>query len=103
MHTSVVQCSPDGGLMNINISQCERGLQLLRSYPGVLCDLSDYHTPCSWSDLCWSTTPEEGNNGLEFPPFVNSLSDCGLVESKLFRDGNLCNLFQPDEHQHLFF
>ncbi len=27
MHTTVAQCSPDGGLMNINISQCEKGLK----------------------------------------------------------------------------
>ena len=26
MHTIVVQCSPDAGLMNINISQCESDL-----------------------------------------------------------------------------
>lgn len=84
MHTTVVQCSLYGGLMNI--SQGERSLQLLRSYPGVLCDLADYYTHCSLSDLCWSTTPGEGNNGLEFPPFVHNLSDCGLGESKLFRD-----------------
>ncbi len=31
MHTMVVQCSPDGGLMNINIRQCEKGLWLLIS------------------------------------------------------------------------
>ncbi len=29
----------------------------------------------------------EGNSGLEFPPFVHNLSDCGFVESKIFRDG----------------
>ncbi len=40
-----------------------------------------------WSDLCWSTTSREGNSGLEFPLFVHSLSDCGLVESTIFRDG----------------
>ncbi len=40
-----------------------------------------------WGDLCWLTTSREGNNGLEFPPFVHSLCDCGFVESKLFRDG----------------
>ncbi len=40
-----------------------------------------------WGDLCWSTTSQEGNSGLEFPPFVHNLSDCGFVESKLFRDG----------------
>ncbi len=39
------------------------------------------------SDLCWSTTSQEGNRGLEFPPFVHNLSDCGFVESKHFRDG----------------
>ncbi len=38
MHTIVVQCSPDGGLMNINISQCEKGLLLLRGYPEFLAD-----------------------------------------------------------------
>lgn len=74
MHTIVVQCSPDGELMNINISQCVRGLQLRGSYPGVLCDLANYYTPCSWSDLCWLTTLGEGNNGLEFPPFVHNLT-----------------------------
>ncbi len=26
MHTMFAQCSPDGGLMNINISQCEKSL-----------------------------------------------------------------------------
>ncbi len=58
--------------MNINISQCENEnvLHLLL-----------------WSDLCWSTTSQEGNSGLEFPPFVHNLSDCGFMESKLFRDG----------------
>ncbi len=40
-----------------------------------------------WSDLCWLTTSREGNIGLEFPPFVHNLSECGFVESKLFRDG----------------
>ncbi len=29
MHTMVAQCSPDGGLVNINISQCEKGLSCL--------------------------------------------------------------------------
>ncbi len=72
MHTVVAQYSPDEGLMNINISQCENEnvLHLLL-----------------WSDLCWSTTSQEGNSGLEFHPFVHNLSDCGFVESKLFRDG----------------
>ncbi len=45
--------------------------------------------PCFLSDLCWLTTLGEGNSGLEFPPFVHNLSDCGFVESKLFRDGFL--------------
>ncbi len=27
MHTMVAQCSADGGLMNINISQCQRPLR----------------------------------------------------------------------------
>ncbi len=34
-----------------------------------------------------ATASWEGNSGLEFPPFVHNLSDCGFVESKLFRDG----------------
>ncbi len=75
MHTMVAQCSPDVGLMNINISQCEL-LQPRRLLHVLL-----------WSDLCWSTTSREGNSGLEFPPFVHNLSDCAFVESKLFRDG----------------
>ena len=33
------------------------------------------------------TTPGEGNNGAEFPPFVDYLPDSGLVEPKVFRDG----------------
>ncbi len=73
--------SPDGGLMNINISQCEKGLYLLRSYqPRRLLHV------LLWSDLCWSTTSREGKSSLEFPPFVHNLSDCGFVEYKLFRD-----------------
>ncbi len=73
--------SPDGGLMNININQCEKGLYLLRSYqPHRLLHV------LLWSDLCWSTTSREGKSSLEFPPFVHNLSDCGFVESKLFRD-----------------
>ncbi len=36
--------------------------------------------------FCWSSTSGEGNSGLEFPPFVLDLSDCGLAESKHFRD-----------------
>lgn len=27
------------------------------------------------NDLCWSSTPGEGDNGIEFHPFVHSLSD----------------------------
>lgn len=33
----------------------------------------------SWNDLCWSATPGEENN-------VVHLSQCGLVESKVFRE-----------------
>lgn len=32
-------------------------------------------------------TPGNGNNSLEFLPFVLSQSACGLVWSKIFRDG----------------
>ncbi len=46
MHTTVGQCSPDGGLMNINISHCEKGPWLLRIYPGNVCNLADYYTLC---------------------------------------------------------
>lgn len=53
----------------------------------MLCDLTDYYTSCFWSDLCWSTTPGEGSNCLKCPLFEHNLSDCGFVESKLFRDG----------------
>lgn len=42
----VVQFSPDGGLMKMNISQSDRRLLL---YPGFL-----LHT-CSWIDYCWLT------------------------------------------------
>ena len=42
METILVQYFPDGGVMNTDISQCKRGLQILRCYPGVLCDLMDY-------------------------------------------------------------
>ena len=38
MDTILVQCFPDGGLMNTD-SQCKRGLQILKRYSGVLCDL----------------------------------------------------------------
>ena len=38
MHTIIVQFFPDGRLMNTDISQCKRGLQIIRHYPGVLCD-----------------------------------------------------------------
>uniref|UniRef100_A0A8C9TT26 Leucine rich repeat containing 7 n=1 Tax=Scleropages formosus TaxID=113540 RepID=A0A8C9TT26_SCLFO len=52
IHTIVVQCSPYGGLVNTDISQCKRGPQFLRCYPGCLCDLLAYYTPCYWCDLC---------------------------------------------------
>lgn len=35
--------------------------------------------------------------GLEYPPSVHNLSVCGLMESKLFRDG-FVTFFWPDEH-----
>lgn len=34
-HTAAVQCSPDDGLMDVNISQ----LEVYRSYPGFLCNM----------------------------------------------------------------
>lgn len=49
--------------------------------------VKDNYTSCSWSDLCWSTTPIEGSHGLKFPPFIHTLSNYGLVEFKVFRDG----------------
>lgn len=61
--------SPGGGVKNINISLCERGVQLLRRYPGVLCDPADCYVP----DLSWSSIPGEGFNSLKFPPFVHYL------------------------------
>ncbi len=39
-----------------------------------------------WSDFCWLTTSREGNSGLEFPSFVQNLSDFVFVEPDLFRD-----------------
>ncbi len=48
--------------------------------------LGTFLTSQTMSDICWSTTSREGNRGLEFPPFVHNLSDCGFVESKLSRD-----------------
>ncbi len=86
MHTVVAQCSSDGGLMNINISQCEKDLSCLEVTLQLLQPRRLLHV-LLWSDLCWSTTSREGNSGLEFPLFVHSLSDCGLVESTIFRDG----------------
>ena len=78
MHSIAVQCSTDGG--PVNISQCEKGLQLLRSYIDILCDLADF--------LAWLapgvTSFGEGNVGLEFSPFVHNTSDCGV---HIFRDG----------------
>ena len=45
MLTINIQCSPDGGLVNIDCSHCKRGLQFPRCYPGVRCGLPDYYTP----------------------------------------------------------
>ena len=86
MHTILVQCFPEGGLMNTD-SQCKRDLQILRRYPGVLCDLLDYCTPCSWSDFRWTTAPGKSNNSVEFSPFEHYLPDSGLAEPNLFRNG----------------
>ncbi len=41
----------------------------------------------SFATLWTITSLAEGNSGLEFLQFVHNLSDCGFVESKLFRDG----------------
>lgn len=81
-----VACSVFSWWLTHNIRQCKRGLQLPRSYPGLLCDLTHDYTPHSWSYLSWSTPPGEGHNGVKFLPFVHSLSYDRLVESKLFRD-----------------
>ncbi len=35
-HTMVAQCSPDGGLMNINISQCEKAFSCLEVTLGTV-------------------------------------------------------------------
>lgn len=43
-------------------------------------------SPCDllgWCHICWSTSPGESNIGVEYSPFVHSLHNCGLVESKL--------------------
>ncbi len=83
----VAQCSPDGGLMDINISQSEKGLWLLRSYPENFCNLADYHSFCFGVIFVGQPLGQPLNSGLEFPPLVHNLSDCGFLESKLFRDG----------------
>lgn len=49
MHTVAVQCFPDGGL-------------------------NYWYEPC-----CWSTTPGEGNKGVECSPFVHDMFDRKLV------------------------
>ncbi len=46
MHTMIVQCSPDDGLMNINISQCEKAFSCLEVILGTFYNLADYYTVC---------------------------------------------------------
>lgn len=76
-HSFAVWCSPFNNLMNLNICQHGSGV--------TLGSFMIIHT-LLLGDLCGSTTPGECNSGLEYPPFVHNLSDCGTVESKLFWD-----------------
>lgn len=48
---------PHSELMNINITQSERGLKLFKYYSLFLCIIADFYMPCSQSDLCWMTMP----------------------------------------------
>lgn len=65
-------CSFDGGV--INISHCERNLQLLRSYPGFLCAIPNFCLLCFCRKLCQLTFPEIENNALKCPRFIHSLT-----------------------------
>jgi len=45
-----------------------------------------YYTTSCCSDLCGLTSPGEGNNGPEFPPFIHRMSGFGLLELQAFTD-----------------
>ena len=94
VHDIIIQSLPDGGFMNINISQHEKALSLLKSCAVFFYGLTDalFLGKTLLINLSW----EISNNGLKFSALVDNLSDCKLEEMAR-------NIFQPNEHQRLFF
>ncbi len=71
-----VLCSPDDRLMNINISQSEKGLSCLEVTLGT-CVTSQLYTFCCWSESLLVEHFSGGNRGLD-------LSELWIVESNSF-------------------
>lgn len=76
LDTIVVQCYHYGGLMNISHWQCKRGL---------LSFFGDLQTILHFA-LAVIFVGQPLLQSVTFPSFVH-LSECGLMETKLFRDG----------------
>ena len=55
-------------------------------YPRVVFHLFQDCTLCNLFDLCRTPTPREGRNRPESPPFVDSLSYCGPMNTQFFGD-----------------
>lgn len=89
------------GMLNTNLSQCWRDLQILRCYCGVLCDLLDYYTSCSWSVFVGRPLLDRVNSSVECFPFdggPQTLFQPGRASTEMSFDQDMANLalFRPD-------
>ncbi len=102
MHTIDVQCSSGGGLMNINISQCER-----EAFSCLEVTMGSFAT--SWTIACFAF----GVILIDQPllgmittvlNFLHLYTSCLTVDLWSLNSLEMfCNIFHPDEQQQLFF
>lgn len=57
--------------------------------------------PRSWRDLCCLDAPGESKSGVEFSPFLHSLSVSGLIEPILFLSSLMSINNFMDVHSHV--
>lgn len=79
MDTMPVQCLKYGWLMNGDVNKLQWIPQVLSCYSRVLFQLIEHSAFCLWSDLGWVPTSMESSHSTISSPFIDNLSNCGLV------------------------